>query len=796
MSITEAYYLRSTYRLPDTLEQELEKFAERTHLFLVGEMPATEYRAFRVPQGVYEQRQEGAFLLRCRFPAGAVFPHQMRMLAEVSGRRGNGILQVTSRQGVQLHRVPLNCIVPALRQLHAAGICTKGCGGNTVRNITGCADAGVCPYELFDVTPHTAALTEFLLRDPLSFQLPRKYKIAFSGCDRDCAGAAVNDLGFVAARQGAINGFTVYAGGGLGTHNQVGELLEDFVTPEEIFVVAEAVKRVFDRYGDRKNKQRARLRFLVKRIGFEEFRGLYREELAALQTAPPGRPGIGEPATAPPERFPGDLVMREGFGKWREANVRCQKQAGYYVVDIPLPFGEIAAARMAALADVVEVHGEGMLRMTQSQNVCLRWVGEAELPALHAKLAGIGLTSSLPPVLRNLVTCAGAATCQLGLCRAKELAQAVSRELERSGLDLARLGEVKLHISGCPCACGRHPVGHVGLYGAARRAGARLAPYYVFQLGGRVGAGRTRLAEGSAALPAKNVPAFLKELFAAFLSSNGHADFNAFLEAGGCETAQEIALKYSDIADFEEDKNPYFDWGAGELFSLAGRGAGECGAGVFDLIELDLATAVEALAEGKCFAATVHAARALLVTRGQEPTSVLESLDLFRKLFLAEGLVAPRFADLIDDAVRCGSLANPETEFRGRAEEARALVAEVKALYENMDASLRFTAASQREAQHEPPLSPEETAATSGPDPQAFPPAPNREQDFRGVRCPLNYVKTKLTLEQMQPGEVLAVRLDEEGARNVSASVSDDGQEVLAVEKEGQHWRVVIRKAR
>lgn len=770
--------MRSTYRLPDTIEQDLEKFEARTRLFAAGEISAAEFRAFRVPQGVYEQREEGAFMLRCRLPAGAVLPHQMRILAEVSRRHGNGILHVTSRQDIQVHRVPLDRIVRALRDLHAAGISTKGGGGNTVRNITVCADSGVCPDELFDVTPHAIALTEFLLRDPLSFQLPRKYKIAFSGCDKDCAGTAVNDLGFVAKRRAGAHGFAVYAGGGMGSYSQVGELLEEFVTPREVFLVAEAVKRVFDRHGDRKNKHKARLRLLVKRIGFEQFRKLYREELAALRTAPPGLPEIGEPASAPPPRSPAPLEMPEDFGKWRGASLRLQKQDGYHIVDIPLLLGDIAADRMAALADIVEVHGEGMLRTTQSQNVCIRWVREVELPALHAKLSMLGLAGTVPPVLRDMIVCAGAATCKLGICLSRGLAQAVSKELERSGLDLAKLGEVKLLISGCPNACARHPVAQVGLCGVARRAGARLVPYYVFQLGGRAGEGRTRLAKGKTGLPARNVPAFLTDLFAAFLDSNGHSSFDGFIEAGGRETAEELARRYRDVPGFEEDQNYYCDWGADGFFSLAGRGPGECGAGVFDLIEVDLATAAEALAEGKCFAATVHAARALLVTRGEEPSGVLESLGLFRKLFVAEGLVDGRFADLIDDAVRCASLEDPEAGFRGRAEDARDLVAEVSALYENADSSLRFTAAPQREAPQEPTRS------------------PDREQDFRGVVCPLNYVKTKLTLEQMQFGEILAVLLDEEGSRNVPASVSNDGHEVLSVEKQDKHWRVLIRKAR
>ncbi|MBM3957991.1 MAG: sulfurtransferase TusA family protein, partial [Gemmatimonadetes bacterium] len=431
----------------------------------------------------------------------------------------------------------------------------------------------------------------------------------------------------------------------------------------------------------------------------------------------------------------------------------------------------------------------------QSQNLCLRWVREEELLALHAKLAGLGLARTLPPVLRDMTVCAGAATCKLGICLSRGLAQAVANELQRSEINLAGLGEVRLSISGCPDACGRHPVAQVGLYGAARRVGATLAPYYILQLGGRVGEGRTRLADGHTGVPARNVPAFLKDLFAAVLDSGDGAGFDAFLDAGGRERAEELARRHREIPGFEQDPSYYVDWSADGLFSLAGRGPGECGAGVFDLIEVDLASAAAALADGRCFAATVHAARALLVTRGVEPCDSLESLELFRKLFLAEGLLKARFAPLVEEAIRCASLGESDAEFRAQPEQAGALLAAVKALYESMDSSLRFTAAGGAGLRGEPVPCCGETAAPGVTAIAAAQPCPDRVQDFRGVACPLNYVKTKLTLEQMQRGQILAVLLDEQGSRNVPASVSNDGHAVLSVEPEDRHWRVLIRKA-
>ena len=775
--------METIFELPPDLLDDLERFKHETERLKNGAISAIEFRAFRVPHGVYEQREEGTFMVRVRCPAGQILPHQMRALARVARRYGNGVLHVTTRQDVQVHRVALDDLHPALVELYGAGLSAKGGGGNTVRNITACFDAGVCAKEAFDVAPHAVALTEFLLRDPLSYNLPRKYKIAFSGCSDDCAGATINDLGFIAKNRDTERGFAVYVGGGMGAHSRAAGLLEAFVPVQDVCVVAEAVKRVFDKHGNRKDKQKARLRFLIERIGLESFRGLYQAEIAALRTdgfeLPQLRPSPRRERPVPHV----EAAPAEGFDTWLDRNTAPQKQRGYLLVHVPLPLGDVAADTLERLAAVVEAHGEGMARTTQWQNFVIRWVHENELAGLHRKLVEIDLANATPPIVRNTIACAGASTCKLGICLSRGLARAVTDELTGSELDLDALGDLNICISGCPNACGRHPIGRIGLFGAARRVGGRLVPHYIVQVGGRVGEGRTRLARGKETIPARNVPGLVAELLRAFRGSPQFPDYEAFLDAHDDEWVARLAGAHKRVPSFEEDNNYYFDWGAEAPFSLAGRGPGECGAGVFDLIEVDLASARDALKEGKLYAAVVLAARALLVTQGQEARDDGGALRLFTTHFLDAGLVAASFRELIENAERCAAVSAPERAFDADPATASALVAAVQDLYDGMDSSLRFRQAAGRSAPA--PERRPASAAEVGVD---------READFRGVVCPLNYVKTKLVLDQMTGGQVLSVLLDNEGARNVPESAQQDGHTVLSVSREESHWRVLIRR--
>ena len=779
-----------TYRLPDSLTADLAKLREMIDQVRAGGLTPERLRAFRVPMGVYEQRESGTFMLRVRLPAGGVLPHQMQALADAAERYGDGTLHVTTRQDIQVHRVPLENVPPALEALAAAGLATKGGGGNTVRNITACPHAGVCPHEVFDVAPHAIAVTEFLLPDPLSYQLPRKYKLSFSGCGADCASATVNDLGFIARRslgEGGQPGFAVYVGGGMGAHSRVADLFEEFVPASDIHLVAEAVKRVFDQHGNRKNRNRARLRFLLELIGLGGFRKLYEAELAILrQAAPPCPPlrdfvGAAEGQRASRPARPSASAAK-GFDAWRARNVLPQKQEGYCLVEVPLALGDIGTEMLRGLADIVEHYGDGMLRTTQEQNALLRWVPEAELPDVHAQLAALGLAEPLPPVLRKLVACTGASTCRLGICLSRGLAQAISQVLSSDGLDLDALGPLAIRISGCPNSCGRHPVADIGLHGAARRIGGELIPHYVVQLGGRVGEGLARLAQGATAIPARNVPVFLTELLREFARSPHCPDFHAFLDAGGRRTAQQLLARFAKPRRADGDacaccSGAEYDWGSSSPFSLAGRGPGECSAGVFDLIEVDLASATQALERGHRHAATVLAARALLVTRGAQPRDDLDALKLFQEHFVAQGLVEPALAPIVENAIQVAAASDPETAFVVRSDVVAVFIDAVKTLYQNMDSSLRFA----------PPPEPPPAAAPSE-DAEAV------TEDYRGVSCPLNYVKAKLALEKMKPGEELTLILGDEGLANVPASAAADGHEILSITRGPEGNRLVIRK--
>jgi sulfite reductase (ferredoxin) len=367
-----------------------------------------------------------------------------------------------------------------------------------------------------------------------------------------------------------------------------------------------------------------------------------------------------------------------------------QKQPGFFLVQIPLTLGDIPASKTAELADILALHGDHILWATQSQNAGLRWITAAELPVLHQRLAALGLADPEAPVLRNLVACAGASTSRLGICLSRGLAKAVRGELNTSKLDLDSLGDFSIHISGCPNSCGRHPIGNIGFSGAARRVGENLVPFYAVQLGGRVAEGKSRFGTNIGAVPAKNVPAFVCELLATWKTSADAQDFHQFIDQGGKDIAGGILARHQDVPPLARRKEFYYDWDANELFSLAGRGQGECSAGVFDLIEVDLANARESQEAGRLYAAALAAARALLVVQRVQPKSDVETFTLFQKHFIEAGLVDAGLTAIIASGARAAAEGNSAEQFDGLPADVAALVASVRLLHESLDSSLRL----------------------------------------------------------------------------------------------------------
>jgi len=537
--------------LPANLPDELEQFRLRVDQFTAKEIDHTSFHAFRVAHGVYEQRESDTYMLRARLPAGIILPEQMRVLALIAGIHGNGLLHLTSRQDIQLHRLPLAAIYPSLIALAAAGLTTKGSGGNTLRNIAACPHAGICPHEAFDVSPYVLGLTDLLMSDPRAFQLPRKYKIAFSGCGNDCAAATVQDLGFISKVRNQVVGFAVYIGGGMGANSKVGIVLEDFIPTAQMPRIAQAIERVFDQYGNRQNRKRARIRFLLEELGFERFKALYQAEMDQLPiedfTIP--APLNTHSAAIVPDRQP-----LAGFASWRTTHVSPQRQPGYFTLEIAPPLGNITADHLSKLANIVDRYGEQMLRVTNWQGALLRWVAEEQLAALHAELVEIGLADHQPALLRHMVSCVGADICRSGICKSHELAQAIHDALTQSGMKYAMdCDHLALHISGCPNACGRHPLAQIGFYGVSRRIGEQSVPHYILQLGGQLQEGHTRLAAGSTATPASNIPAFLLEYLQTFHTASQYPDFTAFLHADGKQVAEEIAQRHLHITNAAKD---------------------------------------------------------------------------------------------------------------------------------------------------------------------------------------------------------------------------------------------------
>lgn len=455
--------------------------------------------------GVYEQRQSGTYMVRVRGAAGVFALGQTKRVAEVARAYGSGMVRITTRQDMQIHGVPTHSVAAALEALLEGGLVTKGAGGNSVRNVSACPLAGVCPREAFDVTPYALALSEQFMNEPDSFELPRKFKVAFSGCGQDCAFASVADVGFFAHVSGGVRGFAVYAGGGLGARSALAVKIEEFVPAEAVFEVADAVKRVFAKHGDRQNRSRARLRFVVERVGFEEFARLYREELAEARRGNADRPQVRADAAraASPAHTTEEEPGGERYARWKAANATPQKQHGLFTVRVTLADGEIAAEALAAVAGLAQE-----IRATQEQDLQLRNVPRASLPWVYRKLSEIDaeLTAAHPV---GCVACAGPALCRLGLCDSRALARDIRDAL--AGIEVGFASTV--YISGCPNACGHHPTAGIGLYGCPKRVDGELTPHFTLVAGGRLREGDSRLAHPIGTLPAADVPGVLREFF-------------------------------------------------------------------------------------------------------------------------------------------------------------------------------------------------------------------------------------------------------------------------------------------
>ncbi len=761
-------------RIPESVKEDSFAYRSRVEKFLQGQTSAVAFRAYRVPMGVYEQRAAGKYMVRIRIGAGLVLPYQLERIAQLSKTYGSGVVHVTTRQDIQIHEVNIEDTPDVLEGLLEVGLSPRGGGGNTVRNVTACPRAGVCPKEEFDVSPYAIATAEYLLQFKSSYNLPRKYKIVFSGCSADCAFASVADLGFFAHQKDGVKGFAVYAGGGLGSNPAVGLKIEDFITDNEILEVAEAIKRLFDKHGDRSNKHKARLRYVVARVGTQEFIRLYKLERQEVRKQ--GLEGDIPKVRAGASKFEvlGSAADNNGLSSLRQ-NVLPEKTEGLFTVRLRLNLGDIPADELIKIGQVAEKFGQGMVRTSQLQNLLITSVPQQNIEKVMSALESLSID-----VIGNgrveIVTCTGAATCKLGLCLSRGLVDAISDKLNQSKASRQH-GETTIRISGCPNSCGHHYITDIGFQGRAKRVNGRLMPCYDVLAGAQTTEGNAHLAEMIGTVPAKNIPDFLVDAFAT--------------DAISKEQLKGLVQRYGDFSSLEFPDDYYYDFGATEPFSLAGRGPGECGAGVMDVIKLDVDQAKEAISSARStraakdksesvYEAIVAATRALLVILGLEPKKDREIFATFSKHLVEPGWVKPQAKQLLDSAIdwRMGDR-NSIDDLLPQVED---LAKRVEELFLSLDANLEFR--TRPVAQKANAGIPEDKKDTE-----------KHTVDLRGVACPLNFVKAKIELEKIDAGEILEVLLDEgEPIKNVPESFTQQGQEVIEVKNVGDHFCVKVRR--
>jgi sulfite reductase (NADPH) hemoprotein beta-component len=536
-------------RAPFSNRLDLDAFLEELGRFERGEISAEAWRQFRLVHGTYGQRQDDVHMQRVKVPQGVLSADQLLALAEVAEAHSRGFVHVTTRQNVQLHFVALHGAEAAMRRLAEVGVTTREACGNSVRNVTACPLAGVSGTELFDPTPYAEAVTRHFLRHPLSSSLPRKLKIAFEGCAEDHVAASIHDLGFTATRtEGGRRAFTVRAAGGTATVPVSARVLVDALPAGEVLELCEAVIRVFHRLGDRTNRHANRMKFLVRKLGFEGFRAEVLAERARVRAEgaprlpfdPERPPEEGPPAGArPPPPSPEEIAARvrarlpRGPGlapavrpvlspslaaraAFERTNVRPQRQEGYVAVEVVLPLGDATSAQLEVLAELSRAFADGSVRLTREQDVVLRWVRREEVPALHARLAAAGLAQDGAGTAAKVTSCPGAESCKLAVTQSRGLGRLLEEHVRVRPSLAADAPGLDLKVSGCPNGCGQHHVAAIGFQGSARKVGGRAVPQYFVLLGGGLGPDGARFGRLAAKIPARRVPQALERLVALY----------------------------------------------------------------------------------------------------------------------------------------------------------------------------------------------------------------------------------------------------------------------------------------
>ena len=874
------------YRIPSTLNGDLDYTLSLIDQFKAGEIQAGQLKSNRVPMGIYEQRKNQHYMLRLRCAGGLVTPEQLAKIAFVGHQLSTSHLHVTTRQEIQIHNVDIEDAIPALKKLEKVGISSAGGGGNTVRNMMVDDRSGLTADEEFDVYPYVEELTSRLIAEKDSFTMPRKYKVAIDTSVATANYSYIADLGLQARIKDGQRGFRVLIAGSAASNAHTGWEVFDFLPEKDLYRAAKALKNWFHKYGNRRNRHKARMRYVFYKYGTEEAKRLYLEEFEELKKdgsidleAPalplehhkPSFSPLSEKEVKSEERRVNnscDFFDAEAFETWKrryahkQTNAEGLKENLWYAY-IPLRHGNNSTDFFAEVAEYLCNYGNDVIRFTKKEQIQVRNIPEEYLTNIYAFFKKLGVYQiDYPVVVTNLTCCTGADTCRLGICLPKGAIDGIAKQLLDSDLNLDAIPDFELRMNGCTNICALATWGDLGFSGRVGRVGDDPYPAYTIWLPVK---GKHEIDLQQGYIAAKKIPAFVEDYLRDVIAEQAnYADYYEYVAKRGVNIVKELIAKYKEVAPYSEEPDTFFDFGDDEKFSLIKYGKAECSAGLFDIIEIDQDTIrekrkeVEQLlgnipqgvpadlqSDGKQETSKIEKLlhdivfsenRMLLVTRGLDPRTDEDVYNGFEKEFIAAGIIPQKFKVLTDKARNNESLIAEKPLIDELADL-------LNDLYQNMDDSLQFklpaaqsptdntdnTDSKEKSAGQKNRSEDEEKSVSSvksvgqkntneneqksvssvksvGPkntneneqkssagEPEAI--SPDVKKDFRGVMCPMNFVKTKIALTPMQSGQILEILLDD-GApiENVPGSVKNEGHTILSTEKVENYWKVLIKK--
>jgi sulfite reductase (ferredoxin) len=694
--------------LPPDVKQELDVYETELRRVQQGLMSEKVFLEFRLRHGVYGQRQPGVQMQRIKIPMGMLNTSQMVQLANLAEEYSDGVCHVTTRQDIQLHFVNINDTPNIMRRLAEVGVTTREACGNVVRNVTCCPYSGVCSDEVFDVTPYARAMAYFMLRHPDAQNFGRKFKIAFSGCeDHACGLAIMHDIGAIAKLRelggSQERGFKVYVGGGLGPVPYQAKLYSEFVPAREMLPLAQAIARVFARLGEKKNRGRARMKFLVAHLGVDEFRRLVEEERQKLVFDPRWTNFLADAEAFREEPLlPGSEFDPAGRSpellRWVRINTRPQRQSGYSMVTVYLPLGDISSDQMRGLARLCRGYVRDTVRTTVGQNILVRWVPSGRLPAFYDGLRELDLAQTGAGSLADVTACPGTDSCKLGISSSRGLASLLHQKFQNGLSELADRQDLKVKISGCFNSCGQHHIADIGFFGSVQRKGSHVAPVFQVLLGGQTGGNACAYGLAVTKVPAQNAPAVIQKLSDLYTRERGESEkFSDFVRRLGKARIKEELEELSSLPSYEENPAYYKDNRQPWDFHME-TGTGECAGEVVDQSEFLLEDAGRLVFEAtlafdegrfddaaaKAFQADIKAADALLFQRGLLLSDNYNTVEKFRELFYETGEFYANFAENFFRAVQEGNAGLGEERTRRRIEEATLFIEMAQTVYSRM----------------------------------------------------------------------------------------------------------------